>query len=340
MNERGSRRVLLRLVVVLVIMTVVMAGCGGTPRMPLLGQSSGGTYEIEIEFASVLNIPDGAKVLFNGNQVGQLDSVSLGVTTATTRVSISNGVTLAANTTAELRQTTLLGDLYIALIPPAQPSSQSLRDGGRIPIAHTVPPDNVETVMVGLAQFISGGVVARAQEVMGKVNRALPADPGELQALSETAVRQLVEIGASTKTLDSLLDDGGRIVADLAAKRASIERALLIGPERFGRLQQLFLAVVQLIVDLRTLTKPGGDLLVEPTYSDLKKVLAVADPMLMTIADSDRTLGQNALSVRDLLAQKIAPFLGGHGSVDVTRVSDSNGNPTQVADVLRAIGVV
>ncbi|MFW0792024.1 MlaD family protein [Gordonia sp. CPCC 205333] len=340
MNTPAAHRSILRFTMALIVACIGLVGCGSTATVKLPGQLGGPTYEIEIEFANVLNIPDGAKVLLNGNRVGELKSVRLGVKTAITRVAISDGVRLPVAIGAELRQTTLLGDLYIALIPPDGRVDQLLPVGGRIPVNRTVPPDNVETVMTGLAQFINGGIVGRSQDVIRKLNRALPADPNELRTLTEKSARQMVELGASTDTLDSMLADGGRIVDDLAKNRESIERALVIGPDRFGRLQRLFLTVVQLIADLRMLTKPGGDLLVQPTYSDLKKILAVADPMLMTIADGDRSLGRNALAVRDLLAQKIAPFLTGRGEIDVLRVNDSNGASTRVADVLRAIGVV
>lgn len=329
-----------RVTVALTAVCLLVSGCGEASVIPVPGGVNGKTYDIDVEFASVLNIPDGAKVLLNGNRVGELRSVSLGAKTATTTLAIQEGTDLPTSTRAELRQTTLLGDLYIALIPPEHARGALLHDGDRIPVQQTVPPDNVETVMVGLSQFINGGLISRSQEVIRKLNRALPSDPTELENLTKNAARQLVDFGASSKQLDSLLTDGAQIVGQLADQRKTVERALTVGPERFERMQQLFLALVDLIADLRILTRPGGDLLVEPVYSDLKKMLATVDPLLMTIAESDRTLGQNATAVRDLVARKIAPFLSGRGEVDVRTISQSDGQATQVADILRAIGVV
>lgn len=341
MTVSGRQRIDMRFASVVVAVCLLLSGCtGGAPGIPMPGGIRGETYDLDIEFANVLNIPDGAKVLLNGNRVGELRSVTLGAATATTRIAVRVGTAIPASTRAELRQTTLLGDIYIALIPPAEPGGRLLHDGDRIPVRQTVPPDNVETVMVGVSQFINGGVIARSQNIVRKLNDALPDDPRELEELTRRAAGQLVELGSSTNRIDSLLSDGANMVEQLADRRKTIERALAVGPERFGRMQQLFLALVDLIADLRILTKPGGDLLVEPVYSDLKEMLGVVDPLLMTVADADRSLGQNAIAVRDLIAEKITPFLGGRGEVDVQTINRTDGTATQVADVLRAIGVV
>ncbi|GAB08479.1 Mce family protein [Gordonia araii NBRC 100433] len=327
-----ARRAVLALIVV-----ALATGCG--LRAP--GAPQGSTYRLSIEFANVLNIPAGAKVLVNGMSVGQLRAVALGRRTATVEVEVSDTQRLPVATRAELRQMTLLGDLYIALVPPADGGDgRLLRDGDRIPVAQTEPPANVETTMLGLSQFINGGLIGRSQDLVRKANDVLPSDPAELRRLSGQAMTQLSEVGAATRSLDTLIVNGAAMAQSLADHRVTIDRTLTIGPARFAAMQEVFLAMVELIADLRVLTKPGGDLLVEPTYSDLKRMLAQADPMLMQIARADTSIQENLVAVRDLLARKIAPFLMSGGEVDITRIDDTKGRATQVADVLRAIGVV
>ncbi|WP_024332946.1 MlaD family protein [Gordonia hirsuta] len=298
------------------------------------------TYRVDIEFESALNIPAGTRVLHNGVRVGTLGQVRLEHDVAVTSVDIDQGVRLPVDTGAELRQETLLGDLYIALSTPDDDGGPYLSDGGRIPVKQTSPPDNVETVMVSLSQFLNGGILVRSQASIAQLNDALPDDPEELSRLSRQAAAQLIEVGGATDAIDAALQKGAALAETVSEKRETVERVLTIGPDRFAKMQGLFLTLVGLISDLRVLTKPGGDLLVEPTHSDLKKILATADPWLMEIADADRSVLDNAGAVRDLLARKITPFLRDGGELDVRRIDDRNGQATQVADVLRAIGVV
>lgn len=298
------------------------------------------TYRVDIEFESVLNIPSGTRVLHNGLRVGTLGQVRLDHDVAVTTVDIDKNVRLPIATHAELRQETLLGDLYIALSTPEGDRGPYLSDGGRIPVEQTSPPDNVETVLVSLSQFLNGGLFVRSQAAIAQLNEALPDDPAELSDLSRRAAAQLIEIGRATDTIDKALQKGAALAQTASENRATVERTLTIGPDRFKKMQGLFLAIVDLISDLRILTKPGGDLLVEPTYSDLKRMLTTVDPWLMEIGRSDTSLLDNANAIRDLLARKIVPFLRDGGEIDVRRIDDRYGRATQVADVLRAIGVV
>ncbi|MGV7904195.1 MlaD family protein, partial [Mycobacterium kansasii] len=82
--------------------------------------------------------------------------------------------------------------------------------------------------------------------------------------------------------MNGLLSDGAAILQDLTDRIKVIDRGLTQGPERFKRLQELFLVIVELISDLRFLTKPGGALLTPPTYRDLKAVVSALDPMVAT----------------------------------------------------------
>lgn len=323
-----------------VLITLMLAGCGLSPETVMTGSGGGDTYRINIEFASVLNIPSGAKALVNGITVGHLAGVTLGKNTATAQVDVDRNRRLPKTTRAELRQLTLLGDIYIALLPPASDAGPMLNDGDSIPESQTVPPDNVETVMVSLGQIINGGPFARIQDVIRKTNDALPADPQQLRDLSAHVDQQLTELGAASDRLGKLIDNGSQMLTTLGDQRQSIQRLLDVGPDRFQKIQEMLLAVVELISDLRVLTRPGGELLVEPTYSSVKAILATADPLLMTLAESDHSLADNANAIHDLLVRKIVPFLSAGGQIDVQSIDDSQARASQVVDVLRAIGAV
>lgn len=341
MTARGTVRWRAAVVSLIAMVGLAATGCSTTlASLPVPNGQSGPTYTVDIEFSSVLNIPGGAKVLADGSQVGTLDSVRLGERTATATVAINRSVPLPVETKAELRQGTLLGDLYIALALPERGSGAKLRGGDKIPLSQTSPPDNVETVFISLGQLINGGAITKLQETMRKTNEALPRDPAELTDITRNASRQIVELGRSTAVMNRLLEDGSATLQSLADHASTVERTLTVGPERFGTMQAVFLVLVDLISDLRFLTKPGGDLLVQPVYRDLKSVVAALDPMVATLADIDRSLTRNGDLITNLVAKKLGPFFSGPAEVNIVKAGGRDGRPVALAEFLRAIGMV
>ncbi len=102
--------------------TVVTSGCAtnGLASLPLPAPGLGaGGYRLTAIFANALNLPTNAKVKLAGADVGQVDSMVARNYTAVTTLRISAGVRLPQGSTAELRTATPLGDVFVALQPPA-----------------------------------------------------------------------------------------------------------------------------------------------------------------------------------------------------------------------------
>ncbi|MBH0780653.1 MlaD family protein [Nocardia bovistercoris] len=98
----------------------LLTGCAFDPAaLPVPGTGvSGETYRLRIEFADVLNLPRGAKVIANGVQIGRLTNLTAADPTPATpdrparpghilaEVAIESSVRLATGTRAALRQDT------------------------------------------------------------------------------------------------------------------------------------------------------------------------------------------------------------------------------------------
>ena len=101
---------------------LVSSGCStnGLASLPLPapGLGSGG-YTLTAVFANALNLPTKAKVKLAGADVGQVESMVARNYTAVTTLRIRDGVLLPRGSTAELRTATPLGDVFVALKPPA-----------------------------------------------------------------------------------------------------------------------------------------------------------------------------------------------------------------------------
>ncbi len=118
----SSRRRLTSWVGVLLAAVIVCAGCSFNPSNYVMpGTGVGGpTYRLHLEFSSLLSLPAGAEVRSNGAKVGSMRSITLTDEAAVAHIDVSEDVELPRGTRAELRQTSMLGDIYIALIPPVE----------------------------------------------------------------------------------------------------------------------------------------------------------------------------------------------------------------------------
>ena len=122
-----STTIRLRLAAVATVVAMVASGCSmNAAELPVPGSYvSGDSYAVDIEFSSVLNLPDKAKVVVDGVDAGVLDRVALKDTSAVATVDLSTDVHLPVETRAELRQSTILGEIYISLLPPETGSTSS-----------------------------------------------------------------------------------------------------------------------------------------------------------------------------------------------------------------------
>ena len=114
----------LRLVVVGLVAVIGLAGCGykSVQDVPLPGGASLGDepYTVTVMLANVVDLVANNSVRVNDVPVGVVREVGLAPDgwTAQATIEVNGAVMLPANATAQLRQTSLLGEKFIALSPP------------------------------------------------------------------------------------------------------------------------------------------------------------------------------------------------------------------------------
>ncbi|WP_338080062.1 MlaD family protein [Antrihabitans stalactiti] len=193
---------------------LTLGGCAFDPSsVPLPGTTvSGETYRVHIEFANALNLPARAKVAANGVQIGSLRSVRLVDPTAEREgyvvadVDITESVRLPTTTSAQLRQATILGDIYIALKPPADGYDTTIAPEGTIGLAQSEPALQIEDAMSGIATFVGGGAFKQAQDIVNRMNSVLPPDPKETARISGVLGANVTDLAENLHQVDAFLD--------------------------------------------------------------------------------------------------------------------------------------
>jgi phospholipid/cholesterol/gamma-HCH transport system substrate-binding protein len=175
--------------------------------LPQPGSRGEDGYGIVVEFANVLNLPDQAKVVLDGTTVGVVTAVDLKSDRVDVSSQIDKGVVIPSDTHATLQQSTVLGDTYVALErPPAGDAAPSISPGGRIPVAQTTSPPQLEDTLANLANFTGSGAIQRAQNTIIGINHVTPAKREDLRNMVGRVTTDLSDLSNNIDTVDTWLD--------------------------------------------------------------------------------------------------------------------------------------
>ena len=134
-RRRDARRGVPAILTLIVAATVGLCGCSAMPgltveQLPLPAPGGIGDGKTLIaHFDNALNLPTRAKVKLNGTDVGEVSDIAVRDYTAIVQMKVAGDAQIPAGTGAQLRQATPLGDVFVALMPPANASGPSVADG-------------------------------------------------------------------------------------------------------------------------------------------------------------------------------------------------------------------
>jgi phospholipid/cholesterol/gamma-HCH transport system substrate-binding protein len=151
-------------------------GFGGIYSLPLPGAAGTGsdTYTVQVDFTDVLDLVPFSAVKVNGATMGHVTKIDLVNGHAVVTCQIEDKARLPSNATAQVAETSLLGEKYVELEPPAaSPSQRMLGDGDTIGLDSTGTDASVEEVLGALSALLNGGGVAQVNTIAREVNAAL-----------------------------------------------------------------------------------------------------------------------------------------------------------------------
>jgi phospholipid/cholesterol/gamma-HCH transport system substrate-binding protein len=183
---------------------LVLSSCAAlnVDAVPVPGSNYAGGHTIIIEFANVLNLPARAKVVMDGTKVGVVTDVTLTRRGVDVTSQIDRDVAVPSNIHAVMQQATVLGDTYVALErPPGSGYAAPLRPGGRIPLAQTTSPPQLEDTIASLANFVGSGAIQRAQNSIININRVTPPRP-EIRQMASRAADDLSDLSKNIDNVD------------------------------------------------------------------------------------------------------------------------------------------
>jgi len=283
----STRRILITLVAV-VVAALTLSSCGfSVYSLPLPGGTNVGSNPINlnVQFADALDLVPDSTVKVNDVSVGNVKSVSLENGIAVVNVDLRRDTRLPANATAEIQQTSLLGEKFINLQTPSDPSSTLLASGDTIPLSRTGDNPEVEQVLGALSLVLNGGGVAQLKTISTELNKALGGHEGAARDVI-TQVEQLSRgLDAHKGDIVSAIQSLNRVTQTVHDQEKTIDQTLSELPSALTSLNQQRKDLVLMLKALDHLGKTGVRVIGQ-SKTDTIGIIRDLQPTLTELANS------------------------------------------------------
>lgn len=240
----------------------VTTSCGATvDNLPLPQPGIGGeTYKVHAVFNDALNLPTRAHVKVSGTDVGVVTNISTENFIADVELEIRRDVNLPEGTTAELRQATPLGDVFVAIaLPPKQSAGQLLKDGDTITLEHTSAGASVEELLVSVSMLLNGGGINQVARISTEMNSMFVGRGPQLSHLIVELTGVIGSLNQRTAQIDSTLQGLDGLLGNLNQRRAELGQAADMFPPLIGVIAQNNKAISDLIGKVSVTMAALGD---------------------------------------------------------------------------------
>jgi len=281
------------------VLAVAVAGCssggfGGIYSIPLPGGANLGShpYQVTARFADALDLVPQSAVKVNDVSVGRVTGISLpqGSWTASVTMLINGSVRLPANAIAQVEQSSLLGEQFVALsAPPGVPAAGTLANGAVIPAYRTTSNVTVEEVLGALSLLLNGGGISQLHTITTELTVALKGDAPQIRSLLVRLHTLLANFNAHRGDIMTALDGLNTLSATLAARDRQIGNVL---DHLTPGLRVLADERDQLVTMLNSLHALSGVAVatINASQTDLVNDLRLLTPTLTELANAGQSL--------------------------------------------------
>lgn len=222
------------LAAVITAVALLATGCGsftGIYDLPLPGGADIGDdpIEMKIEFRDVLDLVPQTHVKVNEVPVGRVDKVALAKDGwhAEVTVLLNRNAEMPANSLANIKMSSLLGEKYVDLVhPPKGTARGKLDNGSVIPLSRTNRNVEIEEILGALSMLLNGGGVEQVNTITKELNKTFTGNEPEIKALLRNANTLAKGLNGQTGDIDTALHSLNRLSKTLRKDRAVVAKAL------------------------------------------------------------------------------------------------------------------
>ncbi|MFC9893300.1 MCE family protein [Nocardia sp. NPDC127579] len=240
----------------------VSAGCGFTvEELPLPKPGPGAnTYTVQAVFENALNLPDQAKVKIGGSDVGVVTNITTKNFQAVVDLTIRDDIELPKGSTAELRQATPLGDVFVAVSKPkAEPGQVMLQDGDKLPLESTSAGATVEELLISVSMLFNGGGIASLSRLMSELDSIVGGRGEQLAHLITEMTGVVGSLNANTQHIDGVLANFSTLTTTIESRHNELGQVADTLPQMIGAIAENNRALGDLLTKVSTTSAALGD---------------------------------------------------------------------------------
>ncbi len=191
------------------VVTVTTVGAISLFYLRLPARLGIGAYEITANFVAGGGLYENSNVTFRGVQAGRVEAVKLTDDGVVAHMRLNSGIKIPANSTATVKSVSAIGEQYVDLVPPDDPSQALLGDGSTIPKERTALPQDVAELLRQADQLVSSLNNTRLQDLLREAFKAFNGSGPELARLIQSSRLLIDEANASWPQTSALIDQVG-----------------------------------------------------------------------------------------------------------------------------------
>ncbi len=273
-----------------VALTASACGSGGIYSIPLPGGADVGSdpMRVSIQFDDVLDLVPQSTVKVDGVPVGRVESIVMAPDGWTAQVDtlVNSSVELPANAVAEVQQSNLLGEKFVAISAPTQkPSSERLVSGATIPVDRTRHATDIEQVLGAMSLLLNGGGVAQLQPIVSELEKALDGRETKVRSLLEQANTLIAGLEEQRDSITRALDGLDTLSARVSDQTGKLEKILDELPRGVEILSEQRPQLVQMLTQVDRLGQVGADV-INRSKDDLIADLRALRPTLQQLGEA------------------------------------------------------
>lgn len=260
--------------------------------LPLPGGADLGDhpYSVEVEFRDVLDLVPQSSVKVHDVTVGKVSDIEVDGYAALVTLQLNDDVELPANATAEIRQTSLLGEKFVSLAAPeTAPSSTRLSDGDLIPLERSGRNPEVEEVLGAMSLLLNGGGVAQLKTIATELNKALEGRESDVSSVLRQLDTFMAQLDDNKEDIVAAIESLNRLAVSINEQRGSVELALDEMPRALASIDSQRASLVKMLQALEELSAVGVRVIGQSKAATVDSLTAL-DPVLTKLAAAGDSL--------------------------------------------------
>src|SRR6201997_2535485 len=191
------------------IVTVLCVGAIAVFYLHVPARLGIGSFNITADFVTGGGLYKNANVTYRGVTVGRVDGLSLTNDSVQAHLRLNSGYKIPENVTATVKSVSAVGEQYVDLVPPDNPSSAPLHDGSRVGRDRTAIGQDIEGLLQQAAALVGSISNTRLQDLLRETFKAFNGSGPELARLIQSARLLIDEANANWPETAQLIDQAG-----------------------------------------------------------------------------------------------------------------------------------